>query len=105
MSNKATAPGTGSAITRRRQLMWELRWISVETAGVAFGLYLMMGTGQSTAGGYALWCVVFTSFLVRLNHYARPAAPEPKQVRSGNGIPKEHAPASLPMEKKDDAGR
>jgi len=78
MTKETTAQSTGSGITRRRRLWWELGWIPVEMAGVGLGLYLMLRAGQNIMGGFVLWCIVVASFLVRFYHYSHPGAPAPE---------------------------
>jgi hypothetical protein len=62
--------------TRSRSLLkWELRWISVEIAMVAFGLYIQLGLQLPEAGAFVLFSALAVCGAVRLTHYCRAAQP------------------------------
>ena len=56
---------------RRRHLAWEVRWLTVELAGVATALYFLeFAHPRWLWNGFVAFAVVLTlSLVVRLRHY------------------------------------
>jgi hypothetical protein len=57
--------------TTRQLLWWEVRWASVELAGVLFGLYFLLATRNAALGEYILWGGLSVSLAVRILHYQK----------------------------------
>jgi hypothetical protein len=49
---------------------WEARWICVEMAGTALGLFFAMGYDSWDVAGVWLFSLCIVSFVVRWRHYS-----------------------------------